>query len=245
VSWVRSRTVEVYLGSTTVGCRGLDDLGDRWAEASRLDAGLARLGEWMAGSADPLRARVWLGAGLARPLVVAPGSGARNAREARELASVLAADVTGLGDELKVWLAPWRAGRTTLAVAIPQPLLASLRALAGARRGQRVVSVRPWWNQVLDAAIERSRTGARSIGWTVAEPDGLVQGRIVSGEVAEAAFEAPRTHDPDGALIRRRLEIGWGDLDEVEHLVFRPAATNPERYAVGGAEGVQRVEAVE
>jgi hypothetical protein len=99
------------------------------------------------------------------------------------------------------------------------------------------VSVRPWWNQVLDAVVERSRVGAGSmIGWTVTEPDGLVQGRIASGDVVDGAFEAPRKHDLDGAMIRRRLEIGWGDLDEIEHLVLRPGALTTERYAIGAAD---------
>jgi hypothetical protein len=244
VWWVRSRRVEVYLGSTLVGCRGLDDLTERWAEVASLDEGLARLTEWMAVAAVPLRARVWLGSALARPFVVAADAGARDAGEASELARAVASDATGLGGELKVWLAPWRARRATLAVAIPQLLLSALEATAGQRRGQRVVSVRPWWNQVLDDAIERSRGQARSIGWSLTEPDGLVQGRLDAGQVVEAGFEAPRVHDPGGTMSRRRLQIGWGEIDLVEHFAFRPMGALDGRQAIGATEPVRLGEVV-
>lgn len=242
--WVRSRSIEVYLSPTTVGCRGLDDSGDRWAQVASLEDGMAQLKEWLADSTTPVRARVWLGSCLARPFVISANSGARNTGEARELAGAMASDASGLEGDLKVWLAPWRAASATLAVAIPQSLHASLVALIGARKGQRVTSIRPWWNQYLDDVIERSRASASSIGWTVAEPDGLVQGRIVSGDVVEAAFEPPRTLDPDAVLIRRRLSIGWGELDEIEHLVFRPGANTAAQYAIGGPDPVRLAEDV-
>ena len=238
--WARSKPVEVYLGQTMVGCRGLDDLGDRWAEVAHFDDALTRLADWMSSSAAPMRARVWLGSTLARPFVLAANCGARNAIEARELASTAAADLTGMSRELKVWLAPWGPGQTALAVAMEQHVLAALTAIARTRGSLRVISVRPWWNQVLDAVVERSRTQSRSIGWTLAEPDGLAHGRIASGEVLEAAFEMRRAHDPDATIVRRRLAVGWGDVDGVEHFTFTGSAAQPSPlFAIGGATHVQ------
>lgn len=233
--WVRSKAVEVYLGPTTVGCRGLDDVDHRWADVSDLEDGLVCLREWLAELRNPVRARIWLATSLARPFVITVDSGARNTDEARELANAMAGEATGLDGELKVWLAPWRAEQMALAVAVSRSLLSSILALTNGRNGLRVPSVRPWWNPVLDAVIERSRDSARSIGWTIAEPDGLVQGRVVAGEVIEAAFEAPRPHDPESTMIRRRLEVGWGDVDEIEHLCFGRSAKATAPYAIGVA----------
>jgi len=237
VLWARSRAMEFYLGRTLVGCRTpTDDASDRWIDVANLDEGLSRLGECMSASPLPVRGRVWLGSTLARPFVVPADGGARNSGEAHELAEAIAGDLTGLDGDLKVWLAPWQGGRATLAAASPQYVLSALAKAAAARRGQRVASVRPWWNQVFDAVHDRSRAQVRSIGWTLAEPDGLVQGRAASGDVVEATFEARTTHDPDATLARRRLAIGWSEVDEIEHFEFadETAAQSP-LFAIGGA----------
>jgi hypothetical protein len=244
VSWARSKLAEVYVGQSLMGCRGLDDLGGRWMGIAGVEDGLVRLGEWTTASAAPMRIRVWLGASLSRPFVVPANSGARNVGEARELAAAIAAESTGLEGAVKVWLAPWHAGRSTLAVAVPQSLLSSLDGMSRSRRGQRVISVRPWWNQVLDPVIDRSRAQSRSIGWTLVEPDGVIHGRLASGDVADGGFEMRRAQDPDAAMLRRRLAIGWGDLEESEHFVFE-ASTVPRSplFAIGGASVLQDVEA--
>ncbi len=224
--WVRSRAVEVYLGETLVGCKGLDDDAERWADVADVEAGLVQLHAWVSTAKVALRARVWLGSALARPLVIDRHCGARNVDEARALASTSAGEATGLAGDLKVWLGPWRPDQPTLAVATPRPLLAALQSAMSSSSGPRcrVHSVRPWWNQVFDAVLDRSRAQSRTIGWTLVEPEGLVHGRVERGGAIECAFERAKSHDPGFALLRRRLAVGWGAVDEVEHFVFEPRA---------------------
>ena len=226
MSWVRSKAVEVYLGETLVGCKGLDDAAERWAEVADVQAGLAQLREWASAAGVPVRARVWLGSALARPLVLAGDCGAKNLEEIKALAAMTASDITGLPGELKVWTAPWRANRPTLAVAISRTLLAALETAtsSSAEKLLRVDSVRPWWNQVFDAVLDSSRAQACSIGWTLMEPDGLVHGRVARGEAIESAFEGSKARDPDWSLLRRRLAIGWDGVDEIEHFGFEAGA---------------------
>lgn len=238
--WVRSKAVEAYLGETLVGCSGLDGVVARWATVPDLDAGVAQLRAWALSAELPIRARIWLGSSLARPLVLASNCGARNSREASELASLTAGEVTGLLGELKVWSAPWRDGRPTMAVAIRRELLTALQSPGPSLNARRfrVDSVRPWWNQICDPVLSRSRTQSRAIGWSLAEPDGLVHGRIEGGEVVEAAYEAPKARDPDWTLLRRRLTIGWAGADDVEHFDFDPAVPvegKPSLFEIGHA----------
>jgi len=220
--WVRSKAAEAYLGETLVGCTGLDGAITRWAAVPDVDAGVARLREWALSAELPIRARIWLGSTLARPLVLASNCGAKNSREASELVSATAGGVTGLPGELKVWSAPWRDGRPTMAVAVRRELLTALQSAGSSPNAKRfrVDSVRPWWSQIFDPVLNRSRTQSRAIGWSLAEPDGLVHGRIEGGEVVEAAYEALKARDPDWALLRRRLTIGWAGADDVEHFDF-------------------------
>lgn len=238
--WVRSKAAEVYLGRTLVGCKGLDDADERWAEVADVEAGLARLDGWMAEASVPVRARVWLGSSLSRPLIVSGDCGARNAGEMKALASMTASEITGLSGDLKVWTAPWRADRPTLAVALCQPVLATLTSKTSSSAGRRwrADSVRPWWNQVLDAVLDRSQEQSSVIGWTLAEPDGLVRCRVERGEAIEGAFEVVKTSDPDWALLRRRLTIGWDGVDDIEHFRFEADGAAPRGnsvFAIGRA----------
>jgi hypothetical protein len=240
VLWVRSRRVEIYLGETLIGCKGLDGADDRWLDVANVEAAVAQLHEWVSAVQAPVRARVWLGSALARPLILPGDCGARNAEEAKVLASVTAGDVTGQEGDLKVWTARWRAGRPTLCVAIPRSVLVALQTPASAaeRCRLRVDSVRPWWNQVLDVVLNRSRLQSRAIGWTLVEPDGLIEGRAERGEVIEVGFEGRKVHDPDWSLLRRRLAIGWDGIDDAQHFAFGRAGVTAETatpFAIGGA----------
>lgn len=239
--WVRSKAVEVYLGETLVGCKGLDEGAERWSEVRDLDAGFATLDSWLDGADQPCRARVWLSSALARPWIIAADCGARNASELRTLASLRAGETTGLAGEVKVWTAPWRANRPTLAVAMPILAFGRLNSTrASSRRGKgwRVDSVRPWWNQVFDAVQQRSLCEGSSVAWTLVEPDGFIHARLERGETVDGAYEAPKARDPDWTLLRRRLAMGWDGVGEVDHFAFQtetaPGASSPP-IAVGWA----------
>lgn len=232
--WVRSKAVEFYLSETLLGCKGLDGADERWAQAAGLDAAVAQLRVWITESAAPVRARVWLGSSLARPLIVGGDSGAKDPGEAKALASMRASEITGLSGDLKVWTGPWRSNRPTLAVAMPQAVLSLLTQMTDSPAGKRwrIDSVRPWWNQVFDAVLDRSHAQSRTIAWTLAEPDGLVHGRVERGEATEGAYEAIKARDPDWALLRRRLTVSWGGVDEVEHFGFEQGGATASRNSV-------------
>jgi hypothetical protein len=214
----------VYLGKSLVGWRADGDAEARWQTTSTVDDGLARLAAWCTEDATPKRLRVWLGSSLAKPWMLPADAGVRSDADARVLAVATAADATGWSSTPKVWTGPWRPGHPTVCVAIPG-VLASALAGAGRADGRainEVESVRPWWNLQFDAALDRSRAEHVACGWSVAEPDGLVCGLARDGQLEEVRFEAPKRHDADWALLRRRLAINWPADVVASHRRFAP-----------------------
>jgi hypothetical protein len=237
VWWDRSRRIDIYLGPSLVGCSGAPGASARWQAAAGIDDALGQLQRWIADEPGRVRARVWLASTLARPLMLAADCGAKDGREAAALASMLAQDSIGQDDEPKVWCAPWRPGRPTLAAAVSRELWTRLDQFGPARGGRRVRidSVRPWWNQVMDAMLARSRDGAGGLGWTVSEPDGFVAGLARAGQPADVVFEQPKGHDRDWALLRRRLGASWHDVDAFAHFEFASAAPQDGATFIGSA----------
>ena len=230
--WDRSEPLEFYLAPSLVG-GGADA---RWRACAGIDDALGELRRRVESQAGRVRLRVRLGSTLARPWMLPADCGAKNAREAAALAAMLAQDVTGAADA-KVWCAPWRAGRPTLATAVARATWDALAALADDRR-VRLESVRPWWNAALDDALARSRERAPALGFTLGEADGLVSARVERGQVVDASFDAPKGHDPQWQSLRRRLAANWHELAAVEHLDFaaegRTGAARPAPAASGG-----------
>jgi rhodanese-related sulfurtransferase len=235
VWWDRSDVANVYWSPSWVGVVSPRAPRAQWRASASLEASGAILAEILsdAESCACGRVRVWLGATLARPLIVPGASGARSAKEAKALATMLANDATGLQGAVRTWLGPWRAGHPALAVALQETtwselqralqLASSLRSqkrLAGAARSLRLVSVRPWWNRSLDEALRDSERESGAFGWSLGEPDGVVHGLVEAGRVTEAGFDSHGLHDVDGALLRRRLEVGWNAEKPARHLDF-------------------------
>ncbi len=222
--WDRSSRVEAYLGRSLVGCRLTGKAGLRWQATAGVEEGLAALRHWCGEDAAPKRLRIWLGASLARPWMLAADAGVRSTAEARMLAASMAREVTAWDEAPHLWTAPWRTGRPTACVAVPREVHAALLAKAGFAGGAhvRVESVRPWWNQVFDERLACSAVDRVACGWSLAEPDGLVCGLVREGRPVELRFEAVKVHDPHWTLLRRRLAMHWSEADVIEHRRFAP-----------------------
>ncbi len=233
--WDRSELAEVYLSPTCIGLASRRADSASWIETDGLDDGIARLAEAL--MQDPLqscgRVRVWLGSALARPLLLSANSGARNRGEAKGLATMLAPDATGLDGPVRVWANAWRRNRGGLVVVMPESVWTALhgaidqvrteRARArhkDAARSIELVSVRPWWNQAMDAVIEDSGKEDSCIGWSLTEGSGVVHGIVDKGTPVEAGFDLLGEHDVDGALLRRRLQVNWNATTASRHLEF-------------------------
>ena len=233
--WDRSELVDVYLSPTCIGFASGSVSVTSWIETQDLDDGMARLAQAL--SQAPLqscgRVRVWLASALARPLMLSPTSGARNRQEAKSLATMLAPDATGFDEPVRVWANAWRANRGGLAVVMSDRIWAALHHAADQARDKRrqgrhtevarsleLVSVRPWWNQVLDVVLAESLGKATRIGWSLSEGRGVVHGIVDNGNPVEAGFDLLGAHDADGALLRRRLEVNWNAGGASKHFDF-------------------------
>jgi len=218
---VRSRRVEVYLGETLVGWRVAGEAAARWETTASVEEGLALMARWGAEDAMKKRLRVWLGSSLARPWVLAVDAGARSSAEARALATATARDMTGWNDAT-VWVEPWRAGRPTACVAVPNKVKTALIAKDSSTSGAvvRVESLRPWWNRMLDDILPRTRAERSGWGWSLAEPDGLVCGTVREGKLDEVRFESRKTHDLQWTLLRKRLSVTWAEMGGIDHRRF-------------------------
>jgi hypothetical protein len=235
VWWDRSELLDVYLAPTFIGLASRRVEAVSWTETDGLDDAIGRLAGALAGAPWQScgRVRVWLGSVLARPLMLSAASGARNRREAKGLAAMLAPDATGVDGAVRVWANAWRANRGGLAVVMPDSVWTALDDAIEQVRTERartrhkdvaraleLVSVRPWWNQVMDAVIEDSVRDGNCIGWSLTEGRGVVHGIVDRGKPVEAGFDLLGEHDVDGSLLRRRLQVNWDSTTASRHLEF-------------------------
>jgi hypothetical protein len=243
VWWDRSELAEVYLSSRSIGMVSSRATVPSWKETQDINDGLERVAEAL--QQEPLqscgRVRVWLASALARPLILSATSGARNREEAKSLTMMLSPDATGFEEPVRVWAGAWRGNRCGLAVVMPQSLWAALNMVVQQERDNRrrarskdgarsldLVSVRPWWNHAIDAVIADSARDTSRIGWSFAQDGGVVHGIVDSGQPTEAGFDLLGTHDADGSLLRRRLQVNWNAVASVRHMEFeRGGRTDP------------------
>ena len=141
----------LYVGSR---CVALFDAQSRlWAQAvDGVDAALAALRERLQQNERPLRLRVWLSGGLCRPFVMPPVPGVKGRSELQRVAAAMAPQSCGFSGECSAWVDDGRNGAPRLAVGLQQ---STLQALLEAIGTHRAVSVRPWWAELLRAAVAR------------------------------------------------------------------------------------------
>lgn len=191
--WVGSSPLDVYLGTRYAAiCRGTERL---WASGiGGLDDGLGRLRAQLAANTKPHRLRVWVSGGLCRPFLLPAVEGLRGAGEAQQIARAMAPKATGLTPPCEVWVEPRSGSGAQVAVAIARPVVDAVLALSTGR-GRRVVSVRPWWSEVLRAA---TASGEPPTAVSVRDCDSVTI-LLGQGDTFEAAATVAPVLDDDSA----------------------------------------------
>jgi hypothetical protein len=161
--------------------------GALWRHDGTLAASLATLAGRAHEEAGLRRLRVWLGAGLCRPVRLAPIVGARTRAERLKLAELAAVNQSGLATPCRVSIDPGRASDDTVAIVVEERVLAEIeRAFRAAR--SRIVSIQPWWTQALSAALA-SHQGLRALA--------IREGRALTVMTGEArCFSSVQTLHP-------------------------------------------------
>jgi len=231
VWWDRSEWAEVYLAPTCVGLRGGGVAVATWIDTVDLNDAVSHLVDALArGDLRSCgRVRVWLGAELARPLILDAGSGARTRAEANALATMQAPDLTGLEGTIRVWVNGWRKDRGGLAVAMPENVWVVLQGMIeqagtartsqdGAAKSLKLISLRPWWNQVMDVVIADSAREGGAVGWSLTEDGCVVHGIVDNGVPLQAGFDVLDSRDAGGAKLRRRLQVNWNAIASSRHM---------------------------
>jgi len=150
VSWAGSKAVDLYLGTRAVVlCRGAELMSK--SAVVGLEAALRTADAQLQQNGRRSRLRVWLSGGLCRPFLMPDIPGVGSSLDLQKVAATMAPARTGLDGDCKVWLDGQKSSAGTLAVALQGTVLAQI--LAGLAPRGRVVSIRPWWAEVLRARL--------------------------------------------------------------------------------------------
>jgi len=150
VWWAGSRPVDVYLGTrAVVVCRGAEVSVK--ASVAGFDAAMEAASVHLRQDRSRQRLRVWLSGGLCQPFMVPLIAGVESRVEIQKIAATVAPVRTGLGDDCQVWADSRKSAMGTLAVAMQKSRVA--RVLEQFAQHGRVVSLRPWWAEVLRARL--------------------------------------------------------------------------------------------
>lgn len=216
--WVGSEAHDVYLGTRAVAvCKGPSTTF--FNQVVDYDAALMALGSWLREAPARCRLRIWLSGGLCRPFIVPPVPGVRSELEWRRMASALTLQHTGLTGACQVWVDAAKDSAPRVAAAVQQSRLAQLLALVNdlGRGPSTLQSIRPWWGDVLRAALLRD-PNRRAVA--AQDCDSLT---VLVGEAGdEAAFVVATTLTPvidretaDSALARWLLSANVSAGQEV------------------------------
>ncbi len=228
---IRSKQLEVYLGSHLVGWRWAGAEVEHWQDTCSLEEGLSLVRTEL-NSRPKARLRVWLASSLARPLALMSmaESGARNADELRALARAQVSTQQTSPDtaDVAIWLGRPPRSPNWLAVAVDGPNWATIRA-AFAVGSTRVDSIRPWWDQALPSILPKAEktTGVADgtvTSFSIAEPDGMILGATRQGLLIDIGFELAAAYDPDWQLTLRRHALSVGAQGIATSLCLRKAA---------------------
>jgi hypothetical protein len=191
--WWVGTLLDVYLGTRGVAiCR---DTTREWsAVCNDVDDGIRKLRARLEESGGRLRIRLWLSGGLCRPFLVPVIGGVRNVAEALRIAEAMAENATGLQGPCKVWVEAGQPSASRVAVALSATVLSAGLGLSTGHRC-RVVSVRPWWSEVLRSAMRRN---PRPTAISVQDCDSVTIFIGESGSFDVASTVAP-VHDAESA----------------------------------------------
>jgi hypothetical protein len=158
---------------------------DRGPDAARwfhresvLETALQMLTQELAGSDKPGHAAVWLSASLCRPVRVPAIDGAASASERERIAQTVALAESGLVPPCRVIVDSAGGQGETVAIVVEARVLDAIeRAMKACR--VRIVSIRPWWAEVLSGVLD-ARSDMQSLA--VWEDDTLLTMTGARGE---------------------------------------------------------------
>ncbi len=209
---VGSKALDVYLGTRALVIgRGVELLHS--AGVTEFEEALEALKAWLEAFTPGQKLRVWLSGALCRPFIVPAVDGVSTRDELNRVALALAPQQTGLVGACRVWVDVGPRGTPLAAVAVPQDVIDRLYATLAAAKGRRVVvSIRPWWSEVLRHVLaQRPATPAIS----VQDCDSLTFLVGSGGRFESVATYSPITdHETARSALARALlsaDIGPGE----------------------------------
>jgi hypothetical protein len=233
VWWAGRQPLDIYLGTRAAAiCRGNTRL---WStQCNGFNEGLGLLRSELHSGDMRQRIRVWLSGGLCRPFVMPAVDGVRNSIEARRIAHAMAPSATGLQGSCEVWVEDRRQAGSRIAVAMSDNTLKALLDLSGDRRS-RVVSIKPWWCEVLRATLAQSPRPA-AIGVRDCDSVTILLG---DGDEFEMATTVAPVQDAESArtafaraALSSSVEI-QNALSVALHVDGEPEVEQADRMALG------------
>jgi len=206
----KREATDVYLSEGDVAL--VDAAGALWRhEGGTLAACLAALVDRLRDENASRRLRIWLGAALCRAVRLAPIAGARTRAERLRLAELAAVSQSGLPAPCRVSIDGAGGSEGMLAVVVEDRVLNAIeQALATAR--YRAISVRPWWAEALDAALN-ANPALRALGVWEGRALTLMTGQGRDFASAQTLYPV-ETMDSAAAAFARALVSGMIAADD-------------------------------
>jgi len=155
-----SKACDVYLGTRALAvCEG--GVPVLVTSVEGFDAAWSGLAEWLNAEAAPMRRRLrlWLSGGLCRPFIVPAVQGVANDAEIQAVASAMAPQLTGLVGPCTVFVERRAPKASVIATAAQEGYIQKIHDLmASSARKPKLLSIRPWWAEVLRHSLLREPT---------------------------------------------------------------------------------------
>jgi hypothetical protein len=185
VLWAGSKPHDVYLGTRAVAVSRGTTVG-LLKSVEGLEGALTLAENHLRQLPGRPKLRLWLSGGLCRPFVMPAVAAIGDINEAMKVASKLCAEKTGLIGECTVWLEAAKRDQSRIVVALETSTLLEIQKRLGACG--RVVSVRPWWAEVL-RLTSRGAEPVTALG--VQDCDSLTVLVGASEKVTQASTSSP------------------------------------------------------
>jgi hypothetical protein len=188
-------------------CRGAEPL---LAEpVADVGAGLQLLVDWLTNAPPKQRLRVWMSGGLCRPYRLAPVAGVRSEAELRRVAPAIASRQSGLEGVCRVWMDGGKPGETRTCVVVQARTVDGVLRAVPNVGGHRVLSIRPWWAEVLRSVLERAPQSS-SVATHDCDSLTLLGGLGAGFDVATTLTPVVGRDAADAALARMLLSADAG-----------------------------------
>jgi hypothetical protein len=185
VWWAGNKATDIYLGTRAIA---VSDASTPVVvtEVDGFDAALGALSRWLNAVPVRRRLRVWLSGGLCRPFLLPAVQGVVSARETQTVAAALAPQHTGLPGPCAVFIEH----ALPLAVAVQESRVRQIHDLVATAAGRhQLLSIRPWWAEVLRYALARE-PALTALGVQDCDSMTLLMGRERGG------FDSAATYSP-------------------------------------------------